>query len=81
MSFRPPDASLLPWSPGHSISTARAMEILDVSHSTLLRLIEDGSLKAYKMSNRKKSHWRICYDSVVAHLEGVHERNGLDKRF
>lgn len=81
MSFRHPDQLLLPWSPRYSISTARAADILAVSIQTVTRLIEDGTLKAYKVRDKANSPWRINYDSLVAHIEAMHERNGLDRRY
>jgi excisionase family DNA binding protein len=80
-SFRHADQLLLPWSPRFSISTARAAEILDVSIQTVTRMIEDGTLKAYKVRAKLNSPWRINYDSLMAHIELIHQSNGLDQRF
>lgn len=80
--FRAPEQLLLPWSPQQTISVRHAAEILDVSVHTIFRLIEDGSLKAYQIrENRKHSPWRIFYDSLLAYVERIHERHGLEKRF
>lgn len=79
--FRPPEQLLLPWSPQHTISVAHAAEILDVSIHTVIRLIEDGSIKAYKKRNKQTSPWCVNYDSLLAHIEWMHESNGLEKRF
>jgi excisionase family DNA binding protein len=57
------------------------MEMLDVSAQTVTRLIEDGSLKAYKVRNKLTSPWRINYDSVIAYVDEMHNRAGLDRRF
>jgi excisionase family DNA binding protein len=82
MNFRPSDQLLMPWSPRYSISTARAAEILDVSIQTVCRMIEDGTLKAYKVRpDKRNSPYRINYDSLTAHIETIHQRNGLDPRF
>ena len=81
MSFRSPDQLLLPWSPRFSISTARTAEILDVSVQTVTRMIEDGTLKAYKVRDKLNSPWRINYDSLMAHIEAIHTSNGLDQSF
>ena len=82
MSFRSPDQLLLPWSPRYSISTARAAEILDVSIQTVCRMIEDGTLKAYQVRPEKRnSPYRISYDSLMSHIEAIHQKNGLDPRF
>jgi excisionase family DNA binding protein len=82
MSFRVPDQLLLPWSPRYTVSATRAAEILDVSHDTISRMCEDGTLKAYKVRpDKPSSPWRISYDSLLAYVEKLHERNGLEKRF
>lgn len=79
--FRHPDQLLLPWSPRYSISTARAADILGVSIQTVTRMIEEGTLRAYKARNKVNSPWRINYDSLMAHIEDIHKRYGLDQRF
>ena len=80
--FRVPEQLLLPWSPRNTISAAHAAHMLDVSIQTVCRMIEEGALKAYKMRpDKANSPWRVNYDSVVAHLERIHEDNGLEKRF
>ena len=81
MMFRLPDQLLLPWSPKYTISTDRAADILGCSRDTVERMIEAGELKAYKLRPSPTSPWRINYDSVIEYLEGLHERNGLEKRF
>jgi excisionase family DNA binding protein len=81
VNFRPADSSLLPWKLGSTISTARACEMLGVCTSTVCEMIEDGTLKAYKVRNKPNSPWCINYDSVVAHVEKLHKANGLEKRF
>jgi excisionase family DNA binding protein len=82
MNFRPSDQLLMPWSPRYSISTARAAEILDVSIQTVCRMIEDGTLKAYQVRpDKRNSPYRINYDSLVAHIEAIHQKNGLESRF
>jgi excisionase family DNA binding protein len=80
--FRIPEQLLLPWSPRSTISVKRAAEMLDVSHDTICDMLQDGTLKGYKVRpNIANSHWRVNYDSVVAHIEKLHEENGLEKRF
>lgn len=81
VGFRLPEQLLLPWSPKATVSTSRVAKMLDVSEPTVLRLIEDGSIKAYKVRNKPNSPWRINYDSVVAYVENMHKQNGLDQRF
>ena len=47
---------LLPWSPGRSISTAKAAEILGVSQTTIRSMLEDKTLMGYKIRpNRPNS--------------------------
>lgn len=80
--LRPPDQLLLPWSPRYTVSVSRVMEILDVSQQTVLRMIEDGTLKAYKVRPGKTSSpWRVSYDSLLKYLDDLHGTNGLEKRF
>lgn len=80
--FRIPEQLLLPWSPRQTISAAHAARLLGVCKQTVCEMVEDGTLKAYKMRPDKvNSPWRINYDSVVAHLERIHRENGLEKRF
>lgn len=81
MNFRVDDQLLLPWSPRYTISTSHAAKILDVSVQTVTRLIEDGTVKAYKVRNKPNSPWRINYDSLVSYIEDMHDRAGLDTRF
>ena len=79
--FRAPDDRLLPFSTRSEISVARTADILDVSRDTVERMIEDGTLQAYKARLTKNSPWRVSYSSVLAHVERLHEVNGLKKRF
>jgi excisionase family DNA binding protein len=79
--FRPPEQLLLPWSPQHTISVTHAAEILDTSINTIHRLIEDGSIKAYKVRQKKTSPWRVNYDSLLEYIEELHKIHGLEKRF
>jgi excisionase family DNA binding protein len=81
MNFRVDDQLLLPWSPRFTISVARAAAMLDVCGQTVVRLIEDGSLKAYRLRNKAHSPWRINYDSVIAYIQEIHKANGLEQRF
>jgi excisionase family DNA binding protein len=82
MNFRPSDQLLLPWSPRYSISTKRAAQILDVSIQTVCRMIEDGTLKAYQVRpDKRNSPYRISYDSLMAQIETIHQKNRLDTRF
>ena len=81
-SFRVPDQLLLPWSPRYTISAAHAATMLDVYINTVCRMIEEGTLKAYKVRpDKANSPWRVNYDSVIAHIERIHTENGLEKRF
>jgi excisionase family DNA binding protein len=80
MNFRHPDQLLLPWSPRVTVSTSRVAEILNCSDNTVVRLIEDGSLKAYKLRGAS-SPWRINYDSLMAYIGRIHDQNSLETRF
>ena len=56
--------------------------MLDVSVDTVWRMLEAGEVKGYKARpDKPKSPWRVNYDSVVAHIERIHQENGLEKRF
>lgn len=80
--FRIPEQLLLPWSSRYTISAERAADMLDVARRTVLRLLEDGTLKGYQVRpGRPGSPWRINYDSVVEYIEKIHKDNGLEKRF
>jgi hypothetical protein len=80
--FRIPEQLLLPWSPRNTISARRAAEMLDVSIDSICRMIEGGTLMAYKVRpDKANSPWRINYDSLVAHLERIHKEHGLERRF
>lgn len=79
--FRPPEQLLLPWSPKHTVSVPHTADLLDVSVNTVIRMIEAGELKAYKVRPDRTSPWRVNYDSVIAHIEKMHAVNGLEKRF
>lgn len=82
MSFRVNDQLLLPWSPKYTISTERAADILGVSRDSVERMIEDGTLKAYKARlNVPNSPWKVSYDSLLEYIEKLHRENGLEKRF
>jgi excisionase family DNA binding protein len=80
--FRVPEDRLLPWKSRQTVSASRVAAMLDVSVRTVHRMVESGELLAYKVREGKRSSpLRISYDSVLAHLERIHQVNGLDKRF
>jgi excisionase family DNA binding protein len=80
--FRVPEQLLLPWSPQQTISVEHAAEMLDVSVWSLYRMIEDGTIKAYKIRpDKPQSPRRVNYDSVLALLDRIYTENGLEKRF
>ena len=69
MRFRQPDDKLLPWPMSQSINVARAATMLGCSSSTVLNMIEEGRIRAYKLRpDRAHSPWRIEYDSVLAYI-------------
>jgi excisionase family DNA binding protein len=78
-NFRVPEQLLLPWHPRQSVSVQRVAEILDVSHDTVVRLVEAGAIKAYQL--RPRSPYRIFYESLLDYIERVHSDAGLDPRF
>jgi excisionase family DNA binding protein len=78
-TFRIPEQLLLPWSPQKTISVQRVAEMLDCSHDTVARMIEEGALTAYRL--RERSPWRVYYDSVLDYLDRVHSVAGLDPRY
>ena len=82
LGFRVPEQLLLPWSPQATISPQHAARLLDVSVDTVWRMLEAGEIKGYKVRpDKPQSLWRVNYDSVVAHIERIHEQAGLEKRF
>lgn len=78
-NFRVPEQLLLPWHPRQSVSIQRVAEMLDVSHDTVLRMIEAGEIKAYQL--RRKSPYRVFYESVLEYVDRVHRDAGLDPRY
>ena len=82
LRLRIPEQLLLPWSPQATISAQHAARMLDVSHDVINRMIRDGTLMGYKVRpDKPNSPWRVNYDSVVAHIEKIHQTSGLEKRF
>lgn len=80
--FRVPEQLLLPWSPAKTVSASTVARMLDVAVSTVCAMIQEGTLKAYKVRPTKpNSHWRVNYDSVITHLEKIHKEQRLEKRF
>lgn len=79
IGFRVPEQLLLPWSPRTTVSVTHAAELLGSSESTILRMIEAGELMAYQL--RKRSPWRINYDSLLSYVERIHKEHGLETRF
>jgi len=60
---------LFPWSPGRTISTTRAAQMLSVSDTTIRMMIECGELKATKMRPRSaKSPYRVLLSSLEEHM-------------
>ena len=83
--FARPNAS--PVSPGHIalpsvdewISTTQAVKILDVTPSTLYRLIDDGKLRAYRFGRviriRKRDLEAFVESSSVERRKGTYQRS------
>jgi excisionase family DNA binding protein len=53
-----------------TISVSRAARIIKCSPQTVRRLIEEGSLHAYRFT--MIGWWNIYFDSVVAYLDRLH---------
>jgi hypothetical protein len=82
MNFRHPNQLLLPWSPRFSVSVRYVAEkMLCVSVKTVCSMCQSGELLAYKSRDLKNSPYHVNYDSVIACLEKMHKRAGLEKRF
>jgi excisionase family DNA binding protein len=81
IKFRVPEQLLMPWSPSSTISARRAAEMLDVSPMTILRMIKAEEIDGYQVRELAGSPFRVYYDSVIAYIEAMHERNHLEKRF
>jgi excisionase family DNA binding protein len=64
-----------------TLSARRVAQMLGVCVKTVCAMIEEGTLQAYKIRDLPNSPWRINYDSVMAYIESMHKRNGLEKRF
>jgi excisionase family DNA binding protein len=80
--FRVAEQLLLPWSPQNTISASAAARMLNVAISTACAMIQEGTLKGYKINPHKpRSHWRVSYESVLEHLDKVHKVHGLERRF
>ncbi len=77
---RPFDENLISSRTDRIINAQEAAEILDVSGRTILRLCRDGSLRAYKRA-ANSSPWHIFYDSLLAHIESMHEQAFLQNGY
>ena len=77
MSYRNPRQMVLPFT--RSVQSVAAD--LHTSESTVIRLIEDGTLTAYKLRNKNGSPHRITRDSVISYIEYLCKENGLDQHF
>lgn len=58
------------------IGTSRAARLLNTSQDTIIRLIEEGKLKGYRIHG-DTGWWRISYDSLVAYRNYLREKFGL----
>ena len=69
---------MMPWHPGVTVSTARAAELLGVSSSTILRMVEDGTLEGFKVRrNKSNSPIKVIRDSIVRVLEEWRREAGV----
>ncbi len=65
-----------------TVSVLEAASALDISRRTVLRLIWDGSLRASQRRRRKPgSPHRVSYDSMLAYIGMIHDRNALQMRY
>ena len=79
--FRVRDQFLLPWSPARAISVTRAAEMLGCSQDTILCMIDEGEIEAYKLRpDRKNSPYRVYRDSIDRHLEKIRAKYDLPSR-
>lgn len=68
---------LLPWSPGRTISTSKVAEILFTSETTVRKMIEDNTLRGYKLRpDKSRSPYRVFRDSVEEHLRRLKSDSG-----
>jgi len=73
------DQMLMPWSPGRTISTARAAELLGVCQTTIRNMLDDGTLKGYKIRPLcKNSPYRVVRDSVEKHIGHLIDEYSLE---
>lgn len=57
---------MMPWHPGVTVSTERAAAMLGVSATTILRMIQDGTLEGFKLrKNRKNSPYKVIRESIL----------------
>ncbi len=65
---------LLPWAPRRTVNTADAAILMDCCEQTVRHMIEDGTLKAYKLRPKlKNSPFRVFMGSIEKHMEAVRE--------
>jgi excisionase family DNA binding protein len=67
-----PAQRTLPLPRPRGISVPRAAKMLGVSDDTVHRLIEDGSIKAFRY--RKRGWWSVSFDSLVEYMNGLQEQ-------
>ena len=76
--LRPSPQLMMPWHPGVTVSTARAAELLGVSSSTVLRMLEEGTLEGFKLRrNKPNSPFRVIRDSILRVLEEWRREAGI----
>ncbi len=80
--FRPQAQFLMPFHRQYAITVSRAAQMLDCDESTVRRMIESGEIEAYKKRpDRPNSPFHVSYDSVMKHIEKIHQTSGLEPRF
>ena len=62
-----PPQLMMPWHPGRTVSTKRAAELLGCSEQTIIRMIQDGTLDAFKRRKtvRNNSPWNVIHESLL----------------
>jgi excisionase family DNA binding protein len=58
------------------ISVSRAARLLNTSPDTIVRMLEDHTLKGYQL--RPGGWWKVSYDSVVAYRNHIRKTFALD---
>ena len=70
---------LMPWVPSETISTGDAAAMMQCCKDTIRELLEDGTIKGYRIRpNTKCSPWRVYRKSVERYIESLKRDNALE---